>query len=90
MPLFGLVLIVRIACVVHVVRSGRNQIWIYVIIFPPAAGCLVHLVAEILPELFRSRAALPSQEPARLGDDRPRPPEGRRDRTSLKRHDPPL
>jgi len=57
MPLFGLILVLQIVCVVHVIRTGRNQIWIFVIIFLPAAGCLAYLVAEILPELFRSRGA---------------------------------
>jgi hypothetical protein len=65
MPLFGLVLVLQIVCVVHVIRSGRNQIWIYVIVFLPAAGCLAYLVAEILPELFQSRAARNVQSGAR-------------------------
>jgi hypothetical protein len=57
MPLFGLVILLQIACVVHAIRTGRNQLWIYVIIFLPAAGCLAYLVAEILPQLFGSRTA---------------------------------
>ena len=57
MPLFGIVLVLQIVCVVHVIRTGRNQIWIYVIVFLPAAGCLAYLVAEIVPELFGSRTA---------------------------------
>jgi hypothetical protein len=65
MPLFGLILVLQIVCVVHVIRTGRNQIWIYVIIFLPAAGCLAYLAAEILPELFGSRTARQMRSGAR-------------------------
>jgi hypothetical protein len=55
---FGaLILIAQVFCVVHVIRQGRNTIWIMVIIFLPAVGCLAYLVAEILPDLMNSRTA---------------------------------
>src|SRR5438128_520256 len=56
-PLLGLSILLQVACVVHAIRTGRSQLWIYVIIFLPGAGCLAYLVAELLPDLFGSRAA---------------------------------
>jgi hypothetical protein len=64
-PLIGLSILLQIACVVHAIRTGRNQIWIYVIVFLPMAGCLAYLVAEILPDLLGSRAARDLSKTAR-------------------------
>lgn len=49
------ILLLQILCVVHAVRTGRNALWITVIIFLPIAGCLAYLVAEILPGLGGNR-----------------------------------
>ena len=51
-----LTILIQVAFAVHVVRTGRNFIWLWVIIFVPLVGCLVYFIAEILPELGRSRA----------------------------------
>jgi len=52
-------LLVQAAFIVHVIKTGRNQLWIWVLIIPglALAGILAYLVVEILPGLFRSRAA---------------------------------
>ena len=52
-------LLVQAAFIVHVIKTGRNQLWIWVLIIPglALAGILAYLVVEILPALFRSRAA---------------------------------
>jgi len=56
-----LLLIVPIALqallIVHVIKTGRNQLWIWVLLFLPWAGGLAYLAVEILPGLFRSRTA---------------------------------
>jgi hypothetical protein len=44
-------------CIVHAVRRGNIFPWIYIIIFLPAIGSLIYLVAVIIPELFKSRGA---------------------------------
>ncbi len=49
--------IALVFCVVHVIRQGRNTIWIMVLIFLPGIGCLAYFVAEILPDLMNSRTA---------------------------------
>jgi len=51
-----LVILIQVAFAVHVVRTGRNFFWIWIIVFVPLVGCLVYLFAEIMPELFRSQA----------------------------------
>jgi hypothetical protein len=44
--------------VIHVIKTGRNQLWIWVVLLLPfAIGALAYVAVEILPELFRSRAA---------------------------------
>jgi hypothetical protein len=56
MPAFGvLILLAQIACAVHVVRTGRHQIWIYLVVFVPIVGMAAYFFAEILPELMHSR-----------------------------------
>jgi hypothetical protein len=58
MPAIGvLMLLAQIACAVHVVRSGRNYIWIYLVVFVPLVGMAAYFLAEILPELMGSRSA---------------------------------
>jgi hypothetical protein len=56
MPFAALItILIQVGFAVHVVRTGRNFMWLWVIIFVPLVGCLVYFVAEILPELGRSR-----------------------------------
>jgi hypothetical protein len=50
--------IIQILLIVHVIRTGRNQLWIWVLLFVPfGLGALGYLAVEILPELLRGRAA---------------------------------
>ena len=58
MPAIGvLLLLAQIACAVHVVRTGRNYMWIYLVVFVPLVGMAAYFLAEILPELMHSRGA---------------------------------
>ena len=50
--IFILTLALQAALVVHVIRTGRNTLWIWAIALLPAAGSLAYVVVEILPELF--------------------------------------
>jgi hypothetical protein len=50
--------IIQILLIIHVIRTGRNQLWIWVLLFVPfGLGALAYLAVEILPELARGRAA---------------------------------
>lgn len=57
MHLFGISLILQIALVVHVFRTGRPIYWVYIIVFIPAVGSVAYLIVEVLPELFGHRSA---------------------------------
>lgn len=58
MLLLILLYIIQGLLIVHVIRTGRNFLWIWVLLLLPfGIGALVYLAAEVLPELFRSRAA---------------------------------
>ena len=50
-------LLIQVVLIVHVVRTGRNQIWIWILVLLPLAGPIAYIAAELLPDLFRSRAA---------------------------------
>jgi hypothetical protein len=55
MPLLALlVLACQITCGLHVVRSGQERYWIYLIIALPGLGCLIYFLGIMLPELLGS------------------------------------
>src|ERR1700737_5001638 len=57
MPLiFILTLALQAALIVHVIKTGRNTLWIWAIALLPAAGSLAYIGVEIVPEIFGGRA----------------------------------
>jgi hypothetical protein len=57
-PLFLILsLAVQAALVVHVIKTGRNFLWIWAIALLPPAGPIAYIVVEILPEFFGGRTA---------------------------------
>jgi len=58
MLLLILVYIVQALLIIHVIRTGRNFLWVWVLLLLPfGIGALAYLAVEVLPELFRSRTA---------------------------------
>jgi hypothetical protein len=55
--IFILTLALQAGLIVHVVKTGRNTLWIWAIALLPAAGSLAYVAVEILPELFGGRTA---------------------------------
>ncbi len=56
MPLLGVLsILIQIFCVVHVIRNGRDQRWMYFIVLVPGIGCAVYFITEILPGLRHDR-----------------------------------
>ena len=41
--------LVQIVCAVHVIRTGRNSLWVMVIVFFSLLGCFAYFVIEVLP-----------------------------------------
>jgi hypothetical protein len=57
LPISILVIAVQVGLIVHVLKTGRNMVWIMAIGLLPLVGALAYLVVEILPELSGSRTA---------------------------------
>jgi hypothetical protein len=57
MLLLILPILIQVLLIIHVIKTGRNQLWIWVLLFVPVAGGIAYIAVEMLPELFRSRAA---------------------------------
>jgi hypothetical protein len=53
----ALPIILTVLLIIHVIRTGRNTLWIWLIIFLPLAGGIAYAIVELLPELFNSRTA---------------------------------
>jgi hypothetical protein len=52
MPFFAIVIIiVQIALIVHVLRTGRPIFWAFVLFFAPLIGSAVYFFVELLPDL---------------------------------------
>ena len=51
----ALPIIIDVLLVIHVFKTGRNTLWIFLIIFLPVAGAIAYFIVEVLPELMRSR-----------------------------------
>lgn len=47
----------QVAMVVHIVKTGRNFLWVWLVIFVPLIGALAYFIVEILPGLMGSRTA---------------------------------
>jgi hypothetical protein len=56
MTLYFLIsLVAQIVLIVHCIRTGRNWLWVTVLLFLPFAGSIAYVAVEILPGLFRSQ-----------------------------------
>lgn len=47
----------QVLCVVHLMKSGNNKLWLSAIIFLPLAGSAAYFVMEILPDLLGNKHA---------------------------------
>jgi len=50
-------IVLQALLIIHVIKTGRNQIWIWVLALLSYAGVIAYVAAELVPELLRSRAA---------------------------------
>lgn len=69
MPYLILSIVIPLVAVVHVIRTGRNMIWIFLIVFVPVVGVLAYFVVEVLPSLTQSRGARRALQKARATID---------------------
>lgn len=57
MPILAVSILIQVALIVHVIRTGRNSLWIWVLALLPMAGPIAYVLVEILPEVFGGRTA---------------------------------
>ena len=55
MPFFIISLIIQVALVVHIVKTGRNTLWVWVVIILPLAGSIAYFIVEVLPGMVGAR-----------------------------------
>jgi hypothetical protein len=48
---------IQAGLIIHVIKTGRNQIWIWVLALLSYAGIIAYIAVELLPDIFRSRTA---------------------------------
>jgi hypothetical protein len=48
-------ILLQVAIVIHIIKTGRNTLWVWLVIFVPLIGALAYFVVEILPGLMGSR-----------------------------------
>ena len=57
MPFLILSILLQVFCLVHALRTGRDRIWVYIIIIGSLIGCLAYLVVELVPAMANTRGA---------------------------------
>ena len=62
MPLVVLSVIIQIAFIIHILKTGRNTTWIWVVMMLPAAGAAAYFFMELLPELSKTRGGINAQK----------------------------
>jgi hypothetical protein len=56
---------VQAGLIVHVIKTGRNMLWIWAIALLPLVGSIAYTVVEILPEILGGRTARRAQSGVR-------------------------
>jgi hypothetical protein len=57
----GLIYLIQIGLIVHVLRTGRNMYWVFILIIAPGIGGLAYVIVELMPDLmndWRARSAI--------------------------------
>ena len=58
MPFLGILdIAIAVYFAVHAVRTGRNMVWLFVLLFAPFLGSVIYFFAEYLPEVRHSGVA---------------------------------
>ena len=50
-------LIIQVLLIVHVIKTGRNTIWIWVLALLSLPGAIAYIAVELIPDALRSRTA---------------------------------
>jgi len=52
---YGAVVAIQVLCIVHLMRHGRNPLWLTALIFLPMISALAYFIVEILPGMGSNR-----------------------------------
>lgn len=52
---YGAIIAIQVFCIVHLMRHGRNPLWLSALIFLPIVSALAYLIVEILPGMGSNR-----------------------------------
>ena len=55
--LFIISIAIQALLIIHVIKTGRNTIWIWVLALLSFPGAIAYVAVEIIPDIFRSRTA---------------------------------
>ncbi len=50
-------IVVEVVLIIHAIKTGRNFLWIWVLLLLPGAGSAAYIAVELVPELFRTNTA---------------------------------
>ncbi|MBA4048892.1 MAG: hypothetical protein C0476_10165 [Sphingomonas sp.] len=72
MILYFVILAIQVACVVDVIRNGRNPAWVMALVFLPGASTIAYVLVELLPRFRGNRhvRTVRAQVEARLDPER--------------------
>ena len=57
MEFAGLIYLIQIGLIVHVLRTGRNMYWVFILLIAPGIGGLAYFIVELLPGLMNNQRA---------------------------------
>jgi len=57
MSLLVLSIVIQALLIIHVIKTGRNTIWIWVLALLSFPGVIAYVAVELIPDLLRSRTA---------------------------------
>ena len=55
MPIFILSILIQLGLVIHIIKTGRNTTWIWVVVALPLVGSLAYLIIELLPDMANTK-----------------------------------
>jgi hypothetical protein len=55
--LFIISLAIQVCLIIHVIKTGRNTIWIWVLALLSYAGIIAYIAVEVIPDIFGGRTA---------------------------------
>ena len=64
MPIIVMSVAAQIFCAWHVVTSGRDKTWLWLVIMVPGIGCAVYLLTQVLPDAGNSHSGRKAKKAA--------------------------